>query len=745
MKARFRWLLGAIPLRVLWFGAVLGGTLMSVSAIPRVIGGGEVNEEAFPWMALIAEADARDLRRSQIATAVLIHPRFVLTSAHSVRARTGEALEVLFDAPDLRRSAGKRVAVVDVVIHPGFVEEDGLFRNDVALLRLAEAVTDRAALPVAGNEEMEAPGSVLTVLGWASSSKTGNQSGSARFQTVMTALANEEANGLGSFAGRLDDAAFLPLGIGNGSTDGSPEESSLPVLAWVGDSPVLAGLASFGDACGQANGVRVCTRMRLMQPWIDALLLPGYGSWAAGRGWSGGPLADSDGNGETNLSDYALASLTSSGIFVGTQEEGGTAYREVRFLGPQGLSAEVLGQGYFSAGLGSWDPATLLPVNPAPGSPGLEEWSFLGPELEADSGLGFLRFVFEPGTGYVPAAKPVAFPSNWPLEQLLPEDRLDDSRPEGSFYVRDYALMGLPGDRPFSVRVQSEDFFPGLWIVREDSGEILASSPGADGRMGASLDFDPEAGVTYLARVGSYLPEAQGTFSLNLRESEGPPAIGVPTQPILVEGVEGTNPASVTFDVSNTGGGFLDFTVASGDLWIVAQTSGGGLESGEKLRVRIGFNVEGLGYGSFNGSVVIDGGAAGQAVVSVEMTLLPDLPHIKALHQGIYSLDLNDTPNPWRPGEYMDEYLFTTSEAGFYQISMTSAFIDTYLYLFDFSTGQLMVEQDDNYAVGNFRDASFGINLPANGSYIIVASCWGAWWAYPQNTGAYGLTVAKIQ
>jgi len=109
---------------------LLAGLLLAAAAVPAfgIAGGRPVTADEFaadlPWVVLLTDEDG-----APGCTGTLVAPRYVLTAAHCAR----EGLTVHFGSPS--RAAARRIAVREVILHPGFTRDP--ITHDLALLRLA--------------------------------------------------------------------------------------------------------------------------------------------------------------------------------------------------------------------------------------------------------------------------------------------------------------------------------------------------------------------------------------------------------------------------------------------------------------------------------------------------------------------------------------------------------------------------------------------------------------------------------
>ncbi len=89
----------------------------------------------------------------------------------------------------------------------------------------------------------------------------------------------------------------------------------------------------------------------------------------------------------------------------------------------------------------------------------------------------------------------------------------------------------------------------------------------------------------------------------------------------FVEPREDTDPADQTFQVTNTGGGTLDWSIASDAFWVTAQPTSGSLGPGASETVTVSTNVSALFLGLLQGTLTITNGADPDDVVELPVTI----------------------------------------------------------------------------------------------------------------------------
>jgi len=203
---------------------IIGGTAASPTDYPSVV----ALEEAAPG--------------SWFCTGTLITSQWVLTAAHCVDGAPAAGMRIRFDDADANDAAGgKVVAVSEIHSHPGFNWE--AWDNDIALVKLAEPVTDRTPTPI--HRELVPPMTAVADVGYGVADNMDGGGGVLREVAKVTA----DCAGANDPTVSGDHLICMDASDGRGSCFG---DSGGPTFALIDGQRVVVGVTSggTGDVCG---------------------------------------------------------------------------------------------------------------------------------------------------------------------------------------------------------------------------------------------------------------------------------------------------------------------------------------------------------------------------------------------------------------------------------------------------------------------------------------------------------------
>ena len=238
---------------------------------PRIINGDPASVATYPFVGALVSRDT-DARFGQSCTGALIAPTVFLTAAHCVVDTRAADWDVLLGQTTLSGTGGQRIGAASISWNPAFSPE--LLGADVALVRLARA-PHAPVVPVGlidpAHAGAEAPGSPARLLGW----------GMTRLDDVLAVLPDDLRTAVLTI--RADPACAATAGFPfSGATmlcaDASPSgqtscfgDSGGPLLVdGGGGNLLLAGVTSWGLACGSHISPSVFADVLQLRSWIDS-------------------------------------------------------------------------------------------------------------------------------------------------------------------------------------------------------------------------------------------------------------------------------------------------------------------------------------------------------------------------------------------------------------------------------------------------------------------------------------------
>ena len=251
--------------------ALLSSALLAADRTVRIVGGTQVPDNRYPWMASIYFRVA-DNRFLPGCGGSLISDRWIVSAAHcfvngGVPADPNN-VAFLLGATDLTSDDGIFNVVSRIVVHPEY--NPNTQENDIALLELPQPVGfEPITLPSVANP-VPIDGELATAAGWGATSEGGPQSNQL-LEVDLPIVAHNAC--LPFYQNSLNQPLMLCAGgVPFGGRDSCQGDSGGPLFVTRADQVVQAGIVSFGVGCARPGIPGIYTRMIAYTDWISGFV-----------------------------------------------------------------------------------------------------------------------------------------------------------------------------------------------------------------------------------------------------------------------------------------------------------------------------------------------------------------------------------------------------------------------------------------------------------------------------------------
>jgi secreted trypsin-like serine protease len=247
---------------------------------PRIVGGTTAEAGEYPWQVAVLKTQGQSLYF--ICGGTLMADRRVVTAAHCTSGAPS-SLKVLVGTQRLS-SGGSILNVSSYADHPSYSSSTNRF--DAAVLELATSgiAAGGETLSLIGqegsaNDALWAPGKLLAISGWGSTSEGGSVSDQLR-EAEVPRVADSTCGQSDHYGSAFDPATMVCAGFDAGGVDTCQGDSGGPLAASTQDPlPAsandpsqwrLTGITSWGDGCARPKKPGVYTRVAApaIRNWI---------------------------------------------------------------------------------------------------------------------------------------------------------------------------------------------------------------------------------------------------------------------------------------------------------------------------------------------------------------------------------------------------------------------------------------------------------------------------------------------
>lgn len=229
-----------------------------VRASTRIVGGYEAQPGAWPWMVGLIYYGTTALD-GQFCGGALISPNWVLTAAHCVEGESVDDFYVISGAHNLSTDSVPHLGLKRIIQHPNYNFDTD--NHDFALLELTSN-TPQTPIPIysgfpSTGISNSLTGEIATIIGWGSTSPYSGIYPEKLQQVELPIISNNTCNY--AYPGKITDN-MLCAGYSYGGKDSCSGDSGGPLMVFIDEQWVHAGVVSWGEGCAQSGYYGVYAR-----------------------------------------------------------------------------------------------------------------------------------------------------------------------------------------------------------------------------------------------------------------------------------------------------------------------------------------------------------------------------------------------------------------------------------------------------------------------------------------------------